>query len=33
MLADILTMTEQHHGPIENIAYCFLGDSSNSVAR
>ena len=33
MLADILTMTEQHPGPIEEIAYCFLGDGHNNVAR
>jgi ornithine carbamoyltransferase len=33
MLADILTMTEQHHGPIENIPLCFLGDSRSSIAR
>jgi len=33
MLADILTMTEHHPGPIEQIAYCFLGDARNNVAR
>jgi len=33
MLADILTMTEHHDGPIEEIAYCFLGDGRNNVAR
>jgi len=33
MLADILTMTEHHPGPIEEIAYCFLGDGRNNVAR
>ena len=33
MLADILTMTEHHHGPLEEIAYCFLGDGRNNVAR
>ena len=33
MLADILTMTEHHPGPIEQIAYCFLGDGRNNVAR
>jgi len=33
MLADILTMTEHHDGPLEQIAYCFLGDGRNNVAR
>ncbi len=33
MLADILTMTEHHDGPLEEIAYCFLGDGRNNVAR
>jgi ornithine carbamoyltransferase len=33
MLADILTMTEFHDGPMEEIAYCFLGDGRNNVAR
>ena len=33
MLADILTMTEHHPGPLEQIAYCFLGDGRNNVAR
>ncbi|TPG31882.1 ornithine carbamoyltransferase [Mycolicibacterium hodleri] len=33
MLADILTMTEHHDGPVEEIAYCFLGDGRNNVAR
>jgi ornithine carbamoyltransferase len=33
MLADILTMTEFHPGPLEQIAYCFLGDGRNNVAR
>ncbi len=33
MLADILTMTEHHAGPLEQIAYCFLGDGRNNVAR
>jgi ornithine carbamoyltransferase len=33
MLADILTMTEHHIGPIEEITYCFLGDGRNNVAR
>jgi ornithine carbamoyltransferase len=29
MLADILTMTEHHPGPLEEIGYCFLGDGRN----
>jgi ornithine carbamoyltransferase len=33
MLADILTMTEHHDGPLEEIAYCFLGDGRNNVSR
>jgi ornithine carbamoyltransferase len=33
MLADILTMTEHQDGPLEQIAYCFLGDGRNNVAR
>jgi ornithine carbamoyltransferase len=33
MLADILTMTEHRLGPIEEIAYCFLGDGRDNVAR
>jgi len=33
MLADVLTMTEHHPGPVERIAYCFLGDGRNNVAR
>lgn len=33
MLADVLTMTEHHTGPVEEIAYCFLGDGRNNVAR
>jgi ornithine carbamoyltransferase len=33
MLADILTMTEHHGGPIEDIGYCFIGDGRNNVAR
>ena len=32
-LADILTMTEHHAGPVEQIAYCFCGDGRNNVAR
>ena len=33
MLADVLTMVEHHPGPLEQIAYCFLGDGHNNVAR
>ncbi len=33
MLADILTMTEHYDGPLEKIAYCFLGDGRNNVSR
>ena len=33
MLADILTMVEHRPGPIEEIAYCFLGDGRDNVAR
>lgn len=33
MLADVLTMTEHHDGALEEIAYCFLGDGRNNVAR
>ncbi len=33
MLADILTMTEHHPGPVEEIGYCFLGDGRDNVAR
>jgi ornithine carbamoyltransferase len=32
-LADILTMTECHPGPVTDIAYCFTGDGRNNVAR
>lgn len=33
MLADVLTMTEHHTGALEDIAYVFLGDGRNNVAR
>ncbi len=33
MLADILTMIEHHAGPVEHIAYCFVGDGRSNVAR
>ncbi len=32
-LADILTMTEHHAGPVRDIAFCFAGDGRNNVAR
>jgi ornithine carbamoyltransferase len=32
-LADIMTMTEHHAGPLEDIAFCFTGDGRNNVAR
>ena len=33
MLADILTMIEHNTGPLEQIAYRYLGDGRNNVAR
>ncbi|MBJ7287918.1 MAG: ornithine carbamoyltransferase [Williamsia sp.] len=33
MLADVMTMVENHRGPIESIAVCFTGDGRNNVAR
>jgi len=33
MLADVLTMTEHHPGPVQDISYCFTGDGRNNVAR
>lgn len=33
MLADILTMTEHSGKQLEDIAYCFVGDGRNNVAR
>jgi ornithine carbamoyltransferase len=33
MLADVLTMTEHHPGPVERISVCFVGDGHNNVAR
>jgi ornithine carbamoyltransferase len=33
MLADILTMTEHHPGPVEEISHSFLGDARNNMAR
>ncbi|CAL9504607.1 Ornithine carbamoyltransferase, catabolic [Actinosynnema sp. ALI-1.44] len=32
-LADVLTMTEHHPGPVEEISFCFVGDGHNNVAR
>ena len=32
-LADFLTMTEHHAGPVEDISFCFTGDGRNNVAR
>src|SRR5262249_25149180 len=32
-LADFLTMTEHHAGPVEEISFCFVGDGRNNVAR
>ncbi len=32
-LADVLTMTEHHPGPVEEISFCFCGDGRNNVAR
>jgi ornithine carbamoyltransferase len=33
MLADVLTMTDFHAGPVSDIAYCFLGDGRSNMAR
>ena len=33
MLADILTMTEHSTVPLAEVAYCYLGDGRNNVAR
>jgi ornithine carbamoyltransferase len=33
MLADILTMTEHSEKQLEDVAYCFVGDGRNNVAR
>ena len=32
-LADFLTMTEHHTGPVEEISFCYAGDGRNNVAR
>ena len=33
MLADVLTMTDFHRGPVSDISYCFLGDGRSNMAR
>ena len=33
MLADVLTMTDFHAGPVGDISYCFLGDGRSNMAR
>lgn len=33
MLADIMTMIDNHDGPVEEIVYSFVGDGRNNVAR
>jgi ornithine carbamoyltransferase len=33
MLADVLTMTDFSTGPVDEIAYCFLGDGRSNMAR
>jgi ornithine carbamoyltransferase len=33
MLADVLTITEHHDGPLEQVVLCFLGDGHSNVAR
>lgn len=33
MLADVLTMTEHHDGPLEDVVLCYSGDGRNNVAR
>jgi len=33
MLADVLTMTDFSAGPLNDIAYCFLGDGRSNMAR
>jgi ornithine carbamoyltransferase len=32
-LADVLTMSDHHGGPVEEIAFCFTGDGRGNVAR
>jgi ornithine carbamoyltransferase len=33
MLADVLTMTDHHPGPVETISCCFVGDGRGNIAR
>ncbi len=33
MLADVLTMTDHHPGPVDTIGCCFVGDGRGNVAR
>ena len=33
MLADVLTMTDFHAGPVRDISYAFLGDGRSNMAR
>jgi len=33
MLADILTMRDHAHKPLEKVAYCYLGDARNNTAN
>ncbi|MFZ2488351.1 MAG: ornithine carbamoyltransferase [Anaerolineae bacterium] len=33
LLADVLTMTEQSDKPLEQIAYCYLGDARNNMGN
>jgi ornithine carbamoyltransferase len=33
MLADVMTMIEHSHNPLEQISYAFVGDGRNNVAR
>ena len=33
MLADVMTMREHYDGALEHLAYCYLGDGRNNVAR
>jgi ornithine carbamoyltransferase len=33
MLADVLTMTDHHHGELADLSYAFVGDGRDNVAR
>ncbi len=33
MLADILTMRDHTHKPLDRVAYCYLGDARNNTAN